>query len=227
MSSKKCIVSWCDRKTKSRKNEYCPKHDMQIRRDGAVFKTRFDPNDFIDKKRNIVIVLRDKKGNIIGNAFVSKKDKWVKNYKWFLSSGGYPSTHTIDEQNKDCVRKLHKIIFPNNIIDHKNRNKLDNRRKNLRTCSRSQNQHNRNVNKNNKSGMPGVSWFKNNYGWCGWRCRITVQNKEITIGYFQDYDKAVKARLKAEQKYFGKFSPKSRKIICQKTKDLILKDTSA
>ena len=34
-----------------------------------------------------------------------------------------------------------------------------------------------------------------------------VDGKEISLGYYDDYGRAVKARWEGEQKYFGEFAP--------------------
>lgn len=104
-------------------------------------------------------------------------------------------------------KKFHRLIM--NIddsrydVDHKNGNKLDNRKKNLRICKHSQNSKNKAVNKNNKSGIVGVYW--NNR--CGkWVAEIKVDYKRISLGYFDDINEAADARRKAEIKYFGEYS---------------------
>ena len=56
------------------------------------------------------------------------------------------------------------------------------------------------VYKNNTSGVTGVCWDGRSKKWCA---RIGFQGKRILLGYFMDFDEAVKARKKAEEKYFG------------------------
>lgn len=59
---------------------------------------------------------------------------------------------------------------------------------------------NRGVQKNNKSGTPGIYWHKNNKKW---RAVIMVDRKEIHLGYFKDFDDAKEARKQGELKYWG------------------------
>lgn len=55
----------------------------------------------------------------------------------------------------------------------------------------------------NTSGVTGVGWVKSKQQW---RARITVEYKEIHLGYFDKFEDAAKARKDAEEKYFGEFS---------------------
>ena len=57
---------------------------------------------------------------------------------------------------------------------------------------------------NNTSGFIGVDWVKRRQGW---RARIKVEKKEISLGIFANQKDAIKARLMAEKKYFGDFAP--------------------
>lgn len=54
--------------------------------------------------------------------------------------------------------------------------------------------------RNNTSGRTGVYWFKRV---SKWTAAIIFENKQIHLGYFEDFDEAVKAREKAEIEYFG------------------------
>lgn len=88
--------------------------------------------------------------------------------------------------------------------DHKNRNPFDNRRENLREATHSQNMMNRNISSNNTSGVIGVGWHKKSNQW---QSRIYINKVQQTLGMFSDKEEAIKARLVAEQKYYGEFAP--------------------
>ena len=85
--------------------------------------------------------------------------------------------------------------------DHINRdNPLDNRKSNLRQATGSEQCQNRNMPKNNTSGIIGVSWDKQRQKW---KAHIGVNKKSLNLGLFVDKDEAIKARLNAELKYFS------------------------
>lgn len=90
----------------------------------------------------------------------------------------------------------HNGYFPENDIDHINRNKDDNRIENLREVSRSCNNRNTGNHCTNKSGVKGVHWFKRTNKW---KVEISVMNKSRYLGYYNDFDEAVLARLAGEQ----------------------------
>ena len=71
--------------------------------------------------------------------------------------------------------------WPVNEIDHINAVKNDNRIQNLRDVSHSGNQQNTATRADNSSGFKGVSFHKSAQHW---RARITVQGRQIHIGYF-------------------------------------------
>ena len=63
---------------------------------------------------------------------------------------------------------LHRFIMncpEGKEVDHINGDKLDNRKSNLRICTRSENAKNRRISKNNTSGFKGVHWHKGNKKW--------------------------------------------------------------
>ena len=88
--------------------------------------------------------------------------------------------------------------------DHRNQNKLDNQRRNMRKATRPQNKGNCNKQSNNTSGFKGVDWCKV-FG--KWRARIFVKGKGIFLGYFPGDEKGRKAAAhaynKAALKIFG------------------------
>ena len=87
------------------------------------------------------------------------------------------------------------------IVDHINRNSLDNRLDNLRVCDQSVNIMNRELLKSNKSGHKGVFWC-NNLVTPKWKSKIEIRYKTIHLGYFDTYEEAVIAREQTEKQYW-------------------------
>lgn len=87
--------------------------------------------------------------------------------------------------------------WPEDEVDHIDRNKSNNRWNNLRAATTKQNIENVGLRKSNTSGVTGVS------RWRGyWVAKIRNNYKSITIGYFKDFESAVKARKEAERNLF-------------------------
>lgn len=82
-------------------------------------------------------------------------------------------------------------------VDHINHHVNDNRKSNLRICTRSQN----NMNRKGK----GVCWYKARNKWTA---SITKDNKKYFLGYYDNYEEALKVRKKAEEEYFKEFAYK-------------------
>ncbi|MFA5396856.1 MAG: AP2 domain-containing protein [Methanogenium sp.] len=137
---------------------------------------------------------------------VDDKDfEFLNQWKWHLSTSGYAvrNIHVRIGINKytRCRVWMHRMLnkTPDELFtDHINRNKLDNRKCNLRSVTKSVNSFNRDKNKNNKSGTKGVyfdSWSNK------WRAEIKKDGKKFTLGRFISIKDAIKARLKAEKIY--------------------------
>lgn len=88
--------------------------------------------------------------------------------------------------------------FPETDIDHINRDRNDNRFKNLRVVSRLCNSRNSGISKNNISGVTGVSINSSDGKWVA---QIGVNYKHINLGLFDDFKDAVLARWNAEKEY--------------------------
>jgi len=89
-------------------------------------------------------------------------------------------------------------IMADDIIDHINHNRTDNRINNLRNVSIKENLKNKAKGKNNKSGQVGVCWRKSTNRW---RAYIKVDKKCIELGSFVSFSDAVNARKNAEVLY--------------------------
>jgi hypothetical protein len=133
-------------------------------------------------------------------AVVDEKDfVWLNQWRWCLGNG-YAVRR--DNKNKKTIY-MHRII--NKTIkgmetDHVNRNKLDNRRFNLRTVSMSKNKLNTGLWKHNTNGYKGVSKNKRDNNWTA---RIQINNKFIFLGNYKTPELAYTARLAYERGILG------------------------
>lgn len=99
---------------------------------------------------------------------------------------------------------MHRVIMntPNEMdTDHWDGNGLNNQRDNLRVCTNTQNQANKNKQTNNTSGHKGVFW---NLG--KWHAKIGVNGQVVHLGTFSNIEDASRAYDEAAQKYFGEFA---------------------
>lgn len=98
---------------------------------------------------------------------------------------------------------LHRILMcppQSMVVDHINRNSLDNRRQNLRICSHQENLWNRNNERQTKSGFIGVTPNGR-----GWSAKIR-RGKQVYLGYFQDPMEAARAYDAAALNHYGQFA---------------------
>ena len=101
--------------------------------------------------------------------------------------------------------RAHRLAFlymngalPELQVDHVNHVKTDNRWCNLRLVTNQFNQRNVPIQNNNKSGFTGVCWYKPLNKWCS---QIRHNNKVIHLGYFDNKDDAISARISANKLY--------------------------
>lgn len=128
----------------------------------------------------------------------------LKEYLWVYDYYGYVRTTIKTENNKYNI-SMHKFLTNYTMVDHINRNGLDNRKENLRQTTDKENSVNKNIRITNKSGIIGVYWDKHRGRW---QVNVSRNNHSIYIGRFKDKNNAIVARLKAEKEYYGKeYSP--------------------
>lgn len=103
--------------------------------------------------------------------------------------------------------KLHRYLldlYDNSlVVDHINRNTLDNRKCNLRIANYQENSFNRRVRSDNSTGFTGIDYNKRNKKW---RAKIKYNNVNIHLGYFRDINDALVNRRIAEHILFGVYS---------------------
>lgn len=133
----------------------------------------------------------------------------ISKYKWYVRIAKN-TCYAVTNINKVTVQMHRFIMKPSKkfMIDHINGNGLDNRRINLRICTRSQNLMNSNKPKNAKtSKYKGVSLNKQSKNHKKiWRSEIRLNKKGILIGYFKTEIEAAKAYNKKAKELFGQFA---------------------
>lgn len=88
-------------------------------------------------------------------------------------------------------------------VDHIQHKLFDNRKTQLRISFHNENQINRKLMSNNKSGVTGVYWSKKDERWVA---QLRINRKCVYSRQFNNFEDAVKARKEAEEKYFGEYS---------------------
>lgn len=129
----------------------------------------------------------------------------LSRYNWYVKHDKYCSYVVCDVwlNKKRCKLYMHRLIMGmrKGEYDHINRNALDNRKENLRICTRKQNVANRNV--ANKFGFRGVTRYK---GTRDFIARIVDNGTRVTIGKFKTKEEAARAFDKKAKELHGEFA---------------------
>lgn len=149
-----------------------------------------------------------KASNTDAEFMVDKEDfDNVSKWTWYETSYGYMMTRVAAKKQIFLHRFICGQTSPltdEYVVDHINRNTLDNRRSNLRVTSSYGNARNHSLSKSNSSGVTGVSYYKpgNKY-----RAYIQDNDKFVSLGYFDTLDDAIAARKEAEGRIYGEYAP--------------------
>lgn len=134
------------------------------------------------------------------SAIVDDEDyEWLNQWKWSYR-GGYAIRKDRDIKTPII---MHRLIMnaPEGIsVDHKNLNRADNRKSNLRLATSQQQQYNQRS-RGGTSSYKGVSWKRNR--WCA---KMNVDGKSLYIGMFLTEEEAAKAYDKKAKEIHGEFA---------------------
>lgn len=149
-----------------------------------------------------------------GEAFIFDLEDYdaIKQFCWHTNPRGYIMTTLYDPEATGSDRHknmfLHRFLmnvhgspWQETVVDHINGDTKDNRKSNLRVVTQSENGSNSKLSVNNTSGVAGVT--KHNNKWVSY---IRYKTENIYLGIYENFDDAVEARKKAEEKYFGEYS---------------------
>jgi hypothetical protein len=136
----------------------------------------------------------------------------LKEYTYSINNNGYARRYSkelsIKRSKVSCIL-MHRDIMgipPLGLfVDHINRNRLDNRKSNLRFVTRKQNNANRSKNKNKPSTSKylGVSYDPSRKKW---KAQISHYNKNRFIGRYSTEEEAAIAYNNAAKYYHGQYA---------------------
>jgi len=145
------------------------------------------------KDNSILIRLANHQDKVTGLCYIDKEDlKKVYDCRWCLGTQGKYV------MNSKYGYLHHRILKPKDgyEIDHIDRDKLNNRKSNLRYVTKQEQQINLSLAKNNTSGVTGVDFIHNK-----WRARIYRKGKEHNLGLFKIKEDAINERKKTENSF--------------------------
>lgn len=125
------------------------------------------------------------------------------------TAGSINARGHINVQVDKRMYALHQLVylyhhgFVPNEIDHRDRNKLNNRIENLRPCTSSQNKGNIQLLPTNTSGYRGVSLNSRSQKW---HAQIKIHGNQTYLGRFDTPEEAALVYNEAAIEHFGEFA---------------------
>lgn len=139
-------------------------------------------------------------------AIIDSEDyELVSQFNWYAKTS--KRTHYAISTKAVSPVRMHRLIMGitdrNIILDHKNRNGLDNRKVNLRIATFSQNNANIAPRENSSSKYKGVWWNKEKKKWTA---ETRINNKKKHIGHFETEEEAALAYNSHAARIYGEFA---------------------
>jgi len=130
----------------------------------------------------------------------------VEGRSWYANvtpSAVYAQSRSPDGSRTAMMHR--EILSPQGgmVVDHADRNGLNNRRRNLRESTVSQNQHNRKLNSNSSSGFKGVFWQSSTKSW---GARLRINGESIYLGVYKDPKDAAQAIMAEREARHGEYA---------------------
>lgn len=153
------------------------------------------------------LIINSKKHGQIKTIIDDEDYERIIKYKWNVLF--YPKTklYYIISNIDNKIIRLHRFLInpkSHEFVDHINRNTLDNRKENLRICTRTEN--NRNKNKKSNSIYSKYKGVCRHLNTKKFRAYIAINKKQIHLGFFEKEIDAAKAYNEAVKKHYGEFA---------------------
>ena len=129
----------------------------------------------------------------------------LNSFSWYAQKGGntFYAQRCIKVNGKKVNIRMHREILNGSIIDHIDRNGLNNQKSNLRVCTTSENAMNMRKHKKSKSNYKGVCFHKLEKKWVA---QIKINRKGFYLGYFMSEVDAARAYNSKAVELFGEFA---------------------
>lgn len=130
--------------------------------------------------------------------------EYLNQWKWSLGCDGYAFRldYMVSPRKHINMSRLIMRAQDGFQVDHINRDKLDNRRCNLRVCTQTQNRWNTGKRSHNTSKFKGVSFNKYHLRW---EANICCNGRRIWLGRFATPEEASVAYQTKAKELFGEF----------------------
>lgn len=129
----------------------------------------------------------------------------VLEYNWYIGRPGYPIAYIGSKKGTSIHHYLMGSYGKDYPIDHINRNKLDNRRSNLRVCTRQENNYNRSLSKNSKYKYKGIRQENDK----SWTAYCTKDGETNEVKGFADDITAAKTYDAIAETLYGEYASKN------------------
>jgi len=137
--------------------------------------------------------------------------EFLMNWEWYAFKNEKENTwyagRNVGKSPHQKRMSMHRFIMgvdnPSVLVDHKDRNGLNNQKHNLRRATKSQNRANSKKRTNNTSGFIGVVWRSDSNSW---KAQIIVGGKHISKSGFKFPEDAARFYNQMAIKYFGEFA---------------------
>jgi hypothetical protein len=144
------------------------------------------------------IPLRDRAGSLRDYALVDDADAHLAEHRWFINSSGYAARQEPTPRGGQRTVLMARVVMglvhgDSREADHISRDKLDNRRSNLRIATHAQNAQNR-VRRGGLSKHRGVSFRKDRKS-RPWVAYGTLNGKTKWLGFFDEEEQAAAAAV--------------------------------